>query len=140
MLSKPLTTSAPLNCRGRAVSFSYVFIFVLALKRASPYVLIQSNQRSSQQKGFFAAQCLCPANQSEPRAGIFCPASPAHFHLFCKSSYAPATRGPPLFCPLSPEAVLLTRKKILQSLNQANQGSENALGIKADTSPCLRPV
>jgi hypothetical protein len=43
-----------------------VFIFVLALKRASPYVLIQSNQKSSQQKGFFAALSLCPANRAEP--------------------------------------------------------------------------
>jgi hypothetical protein len=33
--------------------------------------------KSSQQKGFFAAHGLCPANRAEPRAGIFCPAAPA---------------------------------------------------------------
>jgi len=35
--------------------------------------LIQSNQKSSQQKGFFAARGLCPANQSKPRAAKNCP-------------------------------------------------------------------
>jgi hypothetical protein len=55
------------------------------------FVLIQSNQKSSRQKGFFAAPGLCPANQPEPRAGIFCPTAFALAPRFCKIFYALAT-------------------------------------------------
>jgi len=37
------------------------------------FVLIQSNQKSSQPKCFFAAHGLRPANQAKPRAAIFLP-------------------------------------------------------------------
>jgi len=54
--------------------------------------LIQSNQKSSHQKCFFAARGFYPANQSEPRVAIILP----HFvrlipDASAKTCYAPAT-------------------------------------------------
>ena len=40
----------------------------------------KSNQKGFQQKGFFAAQGLCPANQPKPRAAKCCPTSFALAH------------------------------------------------------------
>jgi hypothetical protein len=62
--------------------------------------LIQSNQKSSQQKCFFAAQGLYPANQAKPRA-----AKPyLHFvrslpQASDKVRYAPATALPTIVLP-----------------------------------------
>jgi hypothetical protein len=36
--------------------------------------LDEKKQKSSQQRGFFAARGFCPANQVKPRAVKFCPA------------------------------------------------------------------
>jgi hypothetical protein len=42
---------------------------------AEAFVLFldEKNQKSSQQRGFFAAQGLCPAKQVKPRAAILLP-------------------------------------------------------------------
>ena len=54
---------------------------------------------------------LYPAKQSESRAAKFCPVSLAHVIASAKFANAPATAQANIFCPLSPEAVLLTGKK-----------------------------
>jgi hypothetical protein len=36
----------------------------------------QSNQSAFQQKGFFAARGVCPANQAKPGLQYFCPGDP----------------------------------------------------------------
>jgi len=55
---------------------------------------------------------LCPANRAEPRTAIILP------HFVCanptlqqKLAMSLQPHYPPLFCPLSPEAYLLTEKK-----------------------------
>jgi hypothetical protein len=72
---------------------------------------MKSNQKSSHQKCFFAAQGLCPAKQAEPRTAIilryFVPSFPT---LQQKLAMSLQPHKPPLFCPLSLEAVLLGRK------------------------------
>jgi len=74
--------------------------------------LIKSNQKSSQQKCFFATHSLYPANQTEPRAAIICPASLPQSPASAKLAMPLPSHGPPLFCPLSAEAYLLTEEKI----------------------------
>jgi hypothetical protein len=66
----------------------------------------KSNQKRYQQKGFFAAQGLCPAKRTEPGLELFCPYPRRPTHA--KTSYALQPHHPPLFCPFSPEAALLT--------------------------------
>jgi hypothetical protein len=82
-----------------------LFVFFKVLKRASPYVLIQSNQKSSQQKGFFAAPAFAPQIGQNHGLESFALCARS-LPRFCKISYALAAHRPPLFCPLSPEAVL----------------------------------
>jgi hypothetical protein len=49
-----------------------------------------------------------PANQAEPRAAISCPTSFPHVIASAKNSYAPVAAQATMFCPISPEAYLLT--------------------------------
>jgi len=68
--------------------------------------------KSSQQKCFFAAQGLCPANRTEPGLQLFCSASPALWPTSsAKTCYALLPHRQPSFCPVSPEAGLLTEEK-----------------------------
>jgi len=60
--------------------------------------LIQSNQKSSQQKGFFAAQGLYPANHSKPRAANYCPKA-AHAQCCGKICYALPTHKATIVLP-----------------------------------------
>jgi len=70
--------------------------------------------KSSQQKCFFAAQGLCPANQPEPRAAKPCLHFVHSIPLLRQGLLMPLRpRRPPLFCPLSPEAYLLTGEESL---------------------------
>jgi len=75
---------------------------------------MKSNQKSSQQKCFFATQGLCPANRAEPQAAIillhFVHCSPT---LQQKLTMPLQPHTPSLFCPISPEAYLLPGKKKL---------------------------
>jgi hypothetical protein len=74
------------------------------------FVLIQSNQKSSRQKGFFAARAFAP--QTGQNHGLESFALLAFASLSSASAKfpmpLPRTRTPS-FCPLSPEAVLPTR-------------------------------
>ncbi|WEA00831.1 hypothetical protein [Mucilaginibacter sp. SJ] len=71
--------------------------------------LDKKNQKSSQQIGFFAAQAFALQTGQNHGLQLFCPASPALSPCFCKNLLCPCSRTrPPLFCPLSPEAYLLT--------------------------------
>jgi len=68
---------------------------------------------SSQQKCFFAAQGLCPANQPEPRAAIILP----NFvrTLACasaKTCYAPATAPPTIVLPAFARSLSADGEKI----------------------------
>ncbi|WP_221283380.1 hypothetical protein [Mucilaginibacter lappiensis] len=55
---------------------------------------MKSNQKSSHQKCFFAAQGLCPANRTEPGLQLFCPTLFALFPtLQQKLANAPATQA-----------------------------------------------
>jgi len=81
--------------------------------RASHFCRHKSNQKGCQQKCFFAAQAF--ALQSGQNHGL---------QLFCPTLFAPTPalqqklamplqpHSPSLFCPLSPEAYLLTRGRI----------------------------
>jgi hypothetical protein len=72
----------------------------------------KSNKKSSQEKCFFAAQGLCPANQAKPGLQSFYPASLAFALASVKICYAlPLRTRPPSFCLILAEALLLTRKK-----------------------------
>ncbi|MFC0517198.1 hypothetical protein ACFFGT_23510 [Mucilaginibacter angelicae] len=65
---------------------------------------------SSQQIGFFAAQAFALQNGQNHGLQLFCPAVLALSLCFCKNLLCPFLRSrPSLFCPLSPEAYLLTR-------------------------------
>jgi hypothetical protein len=68
--------------------------------------LIQSNQKSSQQKCFFAALAFALQNGQNLGWNYFAPVRFPHAHA--KTSYALPSHNPALFCPFSPEAVLLT--------------------------------
>ncbi|MBB5396144.1 hypothetical protein [Mucilaginibacter sp. AK015] len=70
--------------------------------------MIQSNQKSSQQKGFFAAQGFTPQIVQNHGLETFAPRFAAQASRFSKISYALATLKATMFCPLSAEAVLLT--------------------------------
>jgi len=70
---------------------------------------MKSNQKSSHQRGFFAL--LASALQIKQNHGLqlFCATSFPHFHRFSKNLLCPSSRTKPaLFCPISPEAYLLT--------------------------------
>ncbi|RYY36087.1 MAG: hypothetical protein EOP46_07705 [Sphingobacteriaceae bacterium] len=49
-------------------------------------------KKSSQQKGFFAAQGICPANQPKPGPDLFCPT--AHCSRFSKNIKCPTAALP----------------------------------------------
>jgi hypothetical protein len=92
----------------------------------------QHVNKSSQQKGFFAAHGLCPANRAELRAEIFCPAAPAHY--FCKSSYAPATRQATTVLPAFArscfaDAELCREEKKQKSLPRHREALKYLLGL-----------
>jgi hypothetical protein len=60
------------------------------------------SKKSSQQIGFFSLKSFALLQ-------LFCPPSPTLTQRFCKNLLCPFLRtGPPLFCPFSPEAYLLT--------------------------------
>jgi hypothetical protein len=60
--------------------------------------LDKKKQKSSQQKGFFAARGLCPANQAKTRAVKFCPAVARSGLRFCKKLLCPSLHTcPPFF-------------------------------------------
>jgi len=67
-------------------------------------------KKSSHQKGFFAAQGFCPANQAEPGTGVFCPAIRTRSPNFSKILMPLQPHCPPSFCLISPEAGLPTGK------------------------------
>jgi hypothetical protein len=67
--------------------------------------LIQSNQKSSQQKCFFAAPAFTPQNGQNLGWDYF---APVHSAPTTKTPYALPLHNPALFCPFSPKAVLLT--------------------------------
>jgi hypothetical protein len=74
----------------------------------------QSNQSAFQQKGFFAARGVCPANQAKPGLQYFCPGDPCALRtLHAKHCYALPRAWPALFCLISAEAVLLKENPIL---------------------------
>ena len=54
---------------------------------------------------------LCPAKRTEPGLQLFCATSFALSIASAKTCYAPHPHRPPLFCPFSPEAYLLTGKR-----------------------------
>src|SRR6218665_594373 len=102
-----------LQCDG--VRYSFVGLcFNLrqsALGRSTPVTLSspQSNQKSSQQKGFFAARGYCPAKRAE--LGLELLPRRAYPPTYNKFKCPPLRSWPSSFCPLSAEAVLLTGKK-----------------------------
>jgi hypothetical protein len=67
--------------------------------------LIKSNQKSSQQKCFFAAQAFALQNGQNRGWDYF---ALTLFTPTAKTPYALQPHSPALFCPFSPEAVLLT--------------------------------
>jgi hypothetical protein len=68
--------------------------------------LIQSNQKSSQQKCFFVLKASALQNEQNLGWNYF---APSHLpHARAKTSYALQPHSPALFCPFSPEACLLT--------------------------------
>src|SRR5476651_172814 len=100
----------------------------------SYFSLMKSNQKSSQQKCFFARKASALQIGQNLGRNYFAHTriSPTH----AKTSYALQPHSPPSFCPLSPEAVLLTGKgkailnsqainlKILQLLNPLSTAGE----------------
>jgi hypothetical protein len=77
-------------------------------RSAFTFCLIKKQQKIKSAKRLLCRTGLCPANRAEPRAGIFCPTP---FTLAPASAKFPMPlprSKPPLFCPLSPEAVLPT--------------------------------
>jgi hypothetical protein len=79
------------------------------------FVLIQSNQKSSRQKGFFAAPAFAPQTRQNHGLESFAPLRSLIALASAKFPMPLPRTRPPLFCPLSPEAVLPTggRKEIL---------------------------
>jgi hypothetical protein len=70
------------------------------------FVLKQKGPKnSSQQKCFFAALAFALQNGQNLGWDYF---APMHFAPHRKNSLCPAFHNPALFCPFSPEAVLLT--------------------------------
>jgi len=73
--------------------------------------LIQSNQKSSHQKCFFAALGLCRTIRKNSRGRNLFAGLPYRFNTFyAKSSYAPTHFTGLLFFRIFSEALLLTRK------------------------------
>jgi hypothetical protein len=78
---------------------------------------MKSNQKSSHQRGFFAAQAS--ALQIRQNLGLLnlTSTSLAHYPtLQVRLAMPLQPHSPPLFCPLSPEAYLLTEKKKLRDI------------------------
>jgi hypothetical protein len=73
---------------------------------------MKSNQKSSQQRGFFAAQAF--ALQIDQNHGLQLFAPNFRSPTLLQNLLCPCSRTvPPLFCPLSPEAYLLTGGRIV---------------------------
>jgi hypothetical protein len=70
--------------------------------------LDKKKQKSSQQRGFFAAHGLCPANQVKPRAVIFLPPSLHKAQRFSKKLLCPACAQPSSVLPDFTRSFLLT--------------------------------
>jgi hypothetical protein len=69
----------------------------------------QSNQTACQQKGFFAARGLCPANRVKPGTQKFRAfAAPRYACASAKLAIHLQPHSPASFYPVSPEAGLLT--------------------------------
>ncbi|MGF7077225.1 hypothetical protein [Mucilaginibacter sp. 3215] len=91
----------------------------------SPWVgfvlfLDKKNQKSSQQIGFFARKAFALQTGQNHGLQLFCPAFTGS--RSCKNLLCPFLRSwPPLFCPLSPEAYLLTEavSNMLREFNQS---------------------
>lgn len=62
----------------------------------------KKNQKSNQQRGFFAAQAFA-ANRADPRAAIILLRTRFPY-ASAKTCYAPTAAPSTMFCPLSPEA------------------------------------
>jgi hypothetical protein len=75
----------------------------------SYFSLMKSNQKSSQQKCFFAHEAFALQIEQNLGRNYFAHARISLTHA--KTSYALQPHSPPSFCPLSPEAVLLTGKE-----------------------------
>jgi hypothetical protein len=70
---------------------------------------MKSNQKSSQQKCFFALRASALQNAQNLGWNYFAPATLAHYR---QKLPMPRSRTiPALFCPFSPEAVLLTGRE-----------------------------
>jgi hypothetical protein len=92
----------------------------LALSRSWPrgarYFCLDTKvpKKSSQQIGFFAHKTFALQSGQNHGLQLFCPATLALSQCFCKNLLCPFLRSrPPLFCPLSPEAYLLTEECFL---------------------------
>ena len=72
------------------------------------FLLIESNQRSSHQRGFFAARAFALQSVSTLGLQYFCPASLALGLRFSKNLLCPSSRTAQHVLPDSPEAYLLT--------------------------------
>jgi hypothetical protein len=70
--------------------------------------LIKSNQKSSQQKCFFALKASALQNRQNLGWDYF---ALALIFPAAKTPYALPPHSPALFCPFSPEAVLLTGRE-----------------------------
>jgi hypothetical protein len=68
--------------------------------------LIQSNQKSSQQRGFFAAQASALKSIRTTGCNIFAPLRSLNPLTSAKICYAPAITQAIMFCLISPEAYL----------------------------------
>jgi hypothetical protein len=78
---------------------------------------MKSNQKSSHQKCFFAHLAFALQIGQNHGLQLFCATSFAHFPVLQQKLAMPLLpHRPPLFCPLSPEAYLLTGEK--KPLNQ----------------------
>jgi len=83
----------PLNCRGGC----YFWL--------DPKVTKKSSQQALASLPHYG---LCPANQAEPGAGVFCPAIRTRHPRFSKILMPLQPHYPPSFCLISAEAGLLT--------------------------------
>jgi hypothetical protein len=108
--------------------FSLLFVFI-GTQDGCAVCRHKSNQKGFQQKCFFAAQGLSPANRAEPRAAIilryFVPTFP---RASAKTCYAPATAPPTIVLPAFARSCSADRKK-----NKKNQGNPLILKIKVQT-------
>jgi hypothetical protein len=106
------------TCFGKAIPDRQVTCFFVSNKhcpaqspRVGCYFCLDTKvtKKSSQQGGFFALKAFALQTGQNHGLQLFCPAALALSSRFCKNLLCPFLRSrPPLFCPLSPEAYLLT--------------------------------